>query len=159
MNDLTAFLNARYDRLEELARAADGVEWTYNPPLGDDGTVDHERGFVMAGHETHVGVFIFDELAHMAAVDPAYVLADIDSKRRILAEIATWRHYACSDDSWYSCAQATVDNGYSEDLECADENRHGEPCDCGLDRRRGVILGALAAPYAGHPDFQKAWLP
>lgn len=100
---------------------------------------------------------------HIARHDPARVLREVTAKRAILAEILSWEHAYVDGDSWLSCAQATSPSwgGDSEDAEpgsgCADEDRAGGPCDCGLDRRRATMLHVLAAPYATSPDYNPAW--
>lgn len=82
----------------------------------------------------------------------ARVLADVAAKRAVLAEVMSWGHTYVDGDTWLSCAQAI--SPFDEDgvpgSGCADENRAGGPCDCGLDQRRATILDALAAPYPDH---------
>lgn len=88
-----------------------------------------------------------------------YLIADIASKRAILAEVTAWRHVYNDEDQWHSCSQAeaTWGDDRSPGSGCADDERRGQPCDCGVDRRRAVILSALAAPFDQHPDFDPAW--
>lgn len=83
---------------------------------------------------------------------------NIEAKRRILDEIARWSH-AASGDGWYSCSQATEDNGFPIDMACFDEDRAGKPCDCGLDGRRARLLTALALPYADRDGYRQEWAP
>lgn len=63
---------------------------------------------------------------------PARVLAEVDAKRRILAE-HPWRH----EPDWPSGRQCR---------QCATEH----PC---------TTLRLLALPYAGHPDYREEWRP
>lgn len=90
---------------------------------------------------------------------PARVLADVQAKRAILAEVLSWNHAHIDGDTWLSCAQAVDphDEDGTPGSGCADEKRAGGPCDCGLDRRRVMMLNALAAAYAGRPGFKPEW--
>ncbi len=96
---------------------------------------------------------------HAARHDPATVLADVAGKRAILAEVLSWQHAHVDGDTWLSCAQA-VDPHDEDDTPgsgCADEKRAGGPCDCGPERRRAMMLNALAAGYVGRPGFKDDW--
>lgn len=105
------------------------------------------------------GMFAGPTATHIARHDPATVLANVAGWRAILAEVLSWTHAYVDGDSWLSCAQA-VDPHDEDDTPgsgCADEKRAGGPCDCGLDRRRTMVLNALAAPYVGQPGFKPEW--
>jgi hypothetical protein len=96
-----------------------------------------------------------DVLIHAARHDPARKLRDVKSGRDLLAAILAEPHEVVDGDGWYSCSQAI--NSYSGDEEpgsgCIDDNRRGQPCDCGRDSRVERLLRILAGVYeegAGH---------
>jgi hypothetical protein len=68
---------------------------------------------------------------HMARHDPARILAEVASKRALLAEVIGWTHNAVTVDRKRYC--------------CASEA--GDPCDCGRDARVTAVLRHLAQPY------------
>ncbi len=72
---------------------------------------------------------------HIARHDPARVLADCEAKRRLIA--IHW------DFQWSAEPDPDEDRTFGC-YEC-----HG-PC---------LILGALAMPYADHPDYRDEWRP
>lgn len=99
---------------------------------------------------------------HIALNDPRSVLARVAADRSILGEVTSWKHDYYDDDPWYSCAQAasTWEDDRSPGSGCSDDDRSGGPCDCGLDRRRDVIVGALLSAYrhVPVPGFQEEWM-
>lgn len=105
------------------------------------------------------GMFTGPTATHIARHDPATVLADVAGKRAILAEVLSWQHAYIDGGSWLSCAQAVDphDEDGTPGSGCADEDCAGGPCDCGLDRRREMMLNALAAAYVGRPGFKPEW--
>lgn len=129
---LAGFLLARYDEEEALARCE------YFPDIDffrgileeySNGPEDYPEARMMAGH--------------IAAHDPAHVLADLAAKRRIVeihkptfdesgfyGTVGGWYCYTCDDDRDY--------NVISVELHCD-------------------TLRALAAPYADHADFREEW--
>ncbi|NJP24437.1 hypothetical protein FLW53_09500 [Microbispora sp. SCL1-1] len=129
---LTAFLRARYDEREQAARAAKpGV----NPLRGEwsfaDMQVRDDAGRLVVKHTWP------NEGEHIALNDPAFVLADVDSKRKIL-------------DAHHPMEPA---RGRGQDPLCA-ECSHGPdeyytvdyPC---------LTVRLLAEPFASHPDYPK----
>ena len=90
-----------------------------------------------------------DVLIHAARHDPARKLRDVKAGRDLLAAILTEPHDYIPGDAWYSCSQA-VDPG-SDDKEpgsaCLDDDRRGDPCDCGRDARVERLLRILAGVY------------
>jgi hypothetical protein len=78
------------------------------------------------------------------------------STGRVIDVLTGWRHTTC-EDCWYSCSQATVAAGVSVDLACCDDDRSGQPCDCGLEFRRRQVLVALAQSFAFHPGYRVEW--
>lgn len=84
MSDIVAFIRERMDEREAWAKASDGT--TFNPDyLWSE---DVARGFSD------------DDLRHIAANDPAYVLADVAAKRRILEWIDVTEDRSISTDAW-----------------------------------------------------------
>ena len=69
--------------------------------------------------------------AHIAANDPAQVLADVEADRRILARCAQWQQ----------------------------DSRSGDPPAVALGLAAEVIVRELAARYARHPNYRTAWRP
>jgi hypothetical protein len=138
MDDPASFLTARLDELEAAARAATcgshGPMWT----TGAGGWVqvaEHESGFqaeiddpdlsVTVSELEHLGE---DMAEHIALHDPAAVLADVDSKRRILAE------HRAGPGGCITC----TDRDYPEDYPCA-------------------TAKLLVLPFASHPDYREGW--
>lgn len=95
-------------------------------------------------HQAAVAAFMFVQDDTPAA--PDRILDRVAADRAILEEVAGWRHTSCAD-GYYSCSQATEEAGYPIDEACGDDERRGQPCDCGLERRRAAILGPLAEAY------------
>ncbi|MEU8829357.1 DUF6221 family protein [Streptomyces sp900116325] len=145
MTDLTDFLHARY---VDARRAAEG-----------------RRRFILSGFDGHDVEIRPDEPNHVfvggqpilaeqywaaateADPDPA-VIADLDAKEALVADLLADQHHADHEDPWYSCA--TITDG---DAACLDAERAGGPCDCGRDARVERRLRILAQPFAGHPDY------
>jgi len=172
MSDFATFLTARFDEEQadaEAAHRSDPAPWgvfiTEAASAGDHGH-EHGAGLVVAANQ----VALWDcegslslcmtarTTEHVARWDPDRVLKHITAKRELLAEIMSWRHDYVDGDTWFSCAQAV--DPFEEDAEpgsgCSNDGRAGEPCDCGLDRRRTSMLKALAKPYTDHPDHPSA---
>jgi len=76
--DLVAFLRARLDEDERIARACDGHTTFDGTGIVPGATA---RGPVMAVLPSHVAT-------HIARHDPARVLAEVDAKRRIIDGLA-----------------------------------------------------------------------
>lgn len=137
---LTEFLLARYDDAEAAARSCPPWPWRVATAEDQDVVDDVYAGetvvaadgfpvsdpFSLSGPQTRA---VRD---HIARHDPAWVLAECDVKRRIVA-----LHAADADFS-ESCAMCGT----------ADEFPEHWPC--------GTLL-ALAHPYADHPDYQDEW--
>lgn len=134
MDDLIAFLRARLDDDERIARAATDGPWTIRS-LGR-----HDLSTVVKGVELLAqidGSRAASNSVHMAVHDPARVLAEVDAKRRILdayEEVA-----AKFTESWSAVVAYDRLAGAMNSL------------------RRTIEL--LALPYADHPDYQDAWRP
>lgn len=159
---LITAIRAALDETERLAREALSHPTRWHGVQGertgtDDGVWRAGSGMDECRVEG-IGITIYDEgghsaeqARHIAANNPATVLRLVAGLREIVAEVETWRHSVC-EDSWYSCSQATEAAGYEEYLSCADEDRVGTPCDCGLDQRKARILSPLARGLGIDPE-------
>lgn len=126
--EIIAYLRARYDEKRASAHAAGGSElqgqWVYA-----DGVVRDKDGLHAAtGSETWLGQI---RMRHIINSDPASVLADIESKRRILDFIDLAHALAAADQGLYSGARPTA-------------------------KVLAVVAEALAEPFRDRPDFPEA---
>ena len=99
MSDITDFINAQYRRIEEAARAATEGPWTAGSIADDIGAADvlsHSGNVTSAREEPCCSV---EDALHIAIHDPAYVLADIESKRR-LVDPAEWAGGPETEDAY-----------------------------------------------------------
>jgi hypothetical protein len=132
VDDLVAFFNARLDEREQVAKAASPGPWKPNAEHDEVMAVDDitvADGFALSGRQLRSTV------DHIAANDPPSVLADIESKRRIVG-----RHAECGTGIGY-CDDA------GRGIE-ADENNGQRGC---------AELFDLALPYKDHPDYREEW--
>lgn len=85
---------------------------------------------------------------HLVRHDPKTVLRRCAADRKLIADVQGWPHLTVGD-TWYSCAQAIDDweKDAAPGSACADEDRAGQPCDCGLVDRQRTVLMALAVGY------------
>jgi hypothetical protein len=133
---IAAFVLARLDELEHKARAtaysfASSIEdpWSVRQKDRRDemSWAVYSQGKYLKASELHEA-----DARHIAAHDPAYVLADIAAKRRIVATfVEVDAHpnrlvYAFMQQQWVAL--------------------------------RAVVAG-LALPFARHPDYQESWKP
>jgi hypothetical protein len=147
MDDLVQFLR---DRLGEDERAARLMAEFYPTPWETS-----DRGWmarVMADAPTFREVvrleqwqqepgseeesWLGDIIDHVARHDPARVLAEVDVKRRVLAEVVP-----AMDDMQEGLAFEYGSVGPPKNLLSRD------------------LLKLLALPYAGHPDYREEWRP
>lgn len=152
---LTAFITARFDEDEAIARSAaeqGAAEWTasYDP----EWEIRRESCGVYAGE----GVMIYDEgtpsvqeALHVARHDPARALAEVAAKRMI-AELHDRAHdcpviVPVSNPGAFPGALGYVS---TEHIDGEDPDPHVTPC---------TTLRALAAVYGGHPDYREEWRP
>jgi hypothetical protein len=156
-DSILAFITAKLDERERVARAATSPPWWDRlvdmlPIARLEQVSDDEAGFVTNQRA---------DAAHIVLNDPAQIIRDVAADRAILAEVQTWKHDYNDSDPYYSCSQAssTWQDDRSPGSGCDDEDRAGKPCDCGVDQRRMAILTALAQPFAAHNDFDPAWRP
>lgn len=133
MTDIAEFLNAQYDRIEAAAQAAANGPWRVGDVVEELGSADVyglDGRVTSAREEPCCSV---EDAEHMAINDPAYVLADIASKRRILDEV--------------------VDEATCLDMQVDGERRVG-PRDTVTEPYLGdVLLRLLAAPFSGEPGY------
>jgi hypothetical protein len=137
--DIVAFLTARLDEdqaaVEDLSSIDRGPwrvsEW-YNGEFDKDGRTEQADLSSRTGFITSGGALPRPVATHIARHDPVRVLREVVAKQRVME-----RHYPvpASDINWISC-------GY-----CV---KRTWPC---------PDLRDLAAPYAGHPDYDESWRP
>lgn len=141
MTDIVAFLNARLDEEQRIADDSQGGPWWI------DQRKDHR--LIGSPRDPHM-VVIWEEIGihkstpeHIATWNPARVLAEIATKRAILAEHthgpAIQQDHGQTDD--FGCR--TCHN----DVHCGETIAHGW-CD---------TVRLMAAVYADHSDFDGAW--
>ena len=137
MDDLVAFLNARLDEDEQQARAAISGQVDWENGWGESKT----PGFPGVGIVPHVGRIHEDvQAAHVAKWNPARVLADVEAKRRILAEHAVDAGLFCR-----TCFDPGTLDRYPDEF-----SQRRFPC---------PTLRLLALPFASHPDYRDEWKP
>ncbi|MFF5421815.1 DUF6221 family protein [Streptomyces misionensis] len=128
MDDLVQFLRARLDEDADLALAASPGPWhpdeEHDEVLAVDDIVVAE-GFALSGRQLRATV------DHIARHDPARVLAEVESKRLILA-----------DYQRYAAERRSMMGGWDS-----------------LSPEDSPILTALASVYANHPDYRDTWRP
>jgi hypothetical protein len=144
--DLMAYLRARYAEQRAVARAATPGPWRWIPDSGNSATMDRgqlesvetgEDVVNASGENTPGWVWARDEdRAHIAAWDPATVLADLDAKEAILAE------HTQMDSSCRTCCDNAGDRDY---VMCAHF-----PC---------RTLRLLGSAFKDRPDYQQEWTP
>lgn len=164
--ELEAWLRAQYDQIAELAGACTPGPWEVEEPfLADVVTAPALHGVRIAHCMTEHGYRpgSLPDARHIALHDPVLVLADVEAKRTILDLVASWAHDR-HDDGWFSCSQAVLPEWRRTDPQdavpgsaCHDEDRAGQPCDCGLDTRRMALCKRLAAPFAGRDGWLGEW--
>lgn len=143
---ITEFLTARLKEREALALAArdEAPGLTWEPERVYDGVYAIDLG--PATHPDSDSYSVGEDVRlpremaqHIAANNPARVLADIAAKRRILAEHRPVTERASWDSDVTYCRTCTYDDGLDRDV---------FPC-------RTVCL--LASPFSDHPDFNPDW--
>jgi hypothetical protein len=133
------FLIARLDEAEALATAATPGPWEAEEGGESSAIITNVTMVVRRGWEGDGGIDLAEDAQHIAANNPAYVLADIAAKRRLVRDfevnermIAIW---AANSDA------------------CEAIPPHM------LDRRNTLeqVVLALCAPFAAHLDFDLSW--
>lgn len=149
MDDLIAFLKKRYAEIEQHAEAA-GAESPSPWMRGDSYTAAKaDRDGETQIYDATGDVVVYDEGApgpavagHIVLQDPASTLADIASKRQILAQHRT---------KVFERLRGSPEFGYQ--YWC-------ETCHVPSDqpgRKWCVTVRLLAQPFAGHRDFREEW--
>lgn len=138
-DSLITFLRERLDEREARAKAASRFHptpWRLDPAV--ETTMETGR-WVAAANDEGVLVANGDAPARFFADnDPAFVLADVEAKRRIIeAHQSLWRSGRAPEHIGPACKTC------SSQVE-------GWPC---------TTLRLLALPYAGHPSFREEWRP
>lgn len=155
MDELIAFLRARWDEEEADARSAAevyGARWWWNPAFGlvkGDPDSDPEATSIFSLGEETVAEVWSEVGPHIARHDPARVLADIDAKRRVLA-----MHGDDAGDC-STCGRSSYEENpgahLREEPEMIDVWRPASwPC---------ATLRLLALPYIDRPDCRPEWKP
>jgi len=89
--------------------------------------------------------------AHIARHDPARTLRDVKAGRDLITAILAEPHDYNPCDEYYSCSQAEDPDPPPGEggpgSGCADDDRAGQPCDCGRDARVERLLRILAGVY------------
>jgi hypothetical protein len=167
IDDLVAFLRARLDEDEQVARSATSGPWKWigdieardatlcrtSPQLGVIIDVIYALGEYTAGYV----VVRPEDADHIAHFDPARVLAEVAAKRRII-ELHTIVH---RDIGWLEDDEGEQVEMYDELPVCG----HCVPKHSHFRRRDEVPVGPcptlrlLALPFADHPDYQACWAP
>ena len=130
---IVEFLNARYDELEAAAKAASPGRWRLIESMRNQ-----LREWIIGvgsdwGVSTILATYSLDAAVFVVGNSPEFVLADIASKRAIVAD--------CEK------AVATARKLYGDD-----ESRYSPWSKIALR-----TLKRLAAPFSGHPDYTPSW--
>lgn len=139
MSEIADFLRARYQERRALAEAASPGPWHADADgyevLAVDG-VTVADGFALSDRQLRATV------DHIAANDPADVLADCDAKLELVDEHGAGGHYWPGSSTQYckTCGSGEP-NEYPTDWPCR-------------------TLKLLARPFAGHPEHKgEEWAP
>ncbi|MER7131232.1 DUF6221 family protein [Streptosporangium saharense] len=128
-NDLTAFLKARFDEDERVARADRGYSQEWHTEVARDDQHDGGRACVRSSQgDVITGDVDVERARHIAHYDPARMLREVAAKRQILD------------------AHADIP-GDGINFTRAEQDRAEE------------TLRLLALPYADHDDYQEEWAP
>jgi len=146
---IAEFLRARLNEAEQAAREAGADAWAH----GGGRTVSWQRG---SAHGFVAFVDIVPAGEHIARHDPARVLRDIETKRRIIAEHVPWPErghltgiWAEPDPMCSVCVSMVMDEDAGGNR-FRDLRHEAWPC---------PTLRLLALPHAEHPDYQPEWRP
>lgn len=134
MDDLIAFLRARLDEDADLTLAASPGPWHPDEEHDEVHAVDDivvAEGFALSGRQLRATV------DHIARHDPARVLAEVEAKRRVIAQWEDVRAQARNQVSVDNFQAARIEQGALSD-----------------------VLRLLGACYADrHPDYKPEWRP
>jgi len=136
VSDLVAFLTARLDEDEATANAATPAPWV---ETGEDIlSASDDPHWTSACAANASGA----DARHIARWDPVRVLREVEAKRRILKLHA--REHHCPISIPTETPERFPEGEYIS-TEYVDDS---EAC---------TTVRALAAVYAGHPDYDEAW--
>ncbi|SFY52079.1 DUF6221 family protein [Streptomyces sp. F-1] len=137
MDELVEFLRARLDEDERVAQAAGGAwvdgpaaNWVTAVPVGESSGPVHRVALAITGGERD----------HIVRHDPARVLAEVDAKRRLLAEHEL---VPAGQGGELGCDICVATPSWGPEVVSG-------PC---------TTLRLLALPFADHPDYREAWRP
>ncbi|WP_371634467.1 DUF6221 family protein (plasmid) [Streptomyces sp. NBC_01259] len=146
---VAAFLSARLDEEERIARAATDGPWRVDNEEFAEAIYGADGSTVVGGGRWGGEASVFEsteDALHIALHNPTRVLADAAAKRRIVVlhravRTTTLVHQdgslADPVEVCHACDANTTDADWPE-----------MPC---------PTLSALAEPYASHPDYQEGW--
>lgn len=95
-----------------------------------------------------------EDLEHIALHDPRDVIARCESELQELDVLESIPHMRVEGDEWFSCGQARDEDGK---LSCHNEERIGQPCDCGRDAYVSRMLRIKASGYRHRSGFNPGW--
>jgi hypothetical protein len=157
IDDLVAFLRARLDDTERVARAAPGPSWEKRQVPGDfDESVALEEYVAVADPDRNTVVLTDvdrEVMPFLLEHDPARVLAEVDAKRRRLARHGQERRILTLVDdeghhtlmSFYVCTWCTPGTSIGPGQPILEW-----PCP---DIRDDATV------YRDHPDYRPEWAP
>lgn len=141
MDDLIAFLKARLAEREAKALGA-GEIGTPDWHVGEDGSGNPESDACVIDGNGEIVVYDegrprLAEAVHIADNDPAWALADIESKRQVIK---------------------LYENAVSAKRAGSISYRNRTQDEAAVDVL-GAAVQSLALPYAGRPDYLEEWKP
>lgn len=142
MTDLRAFIEARLAEDELVARATTSPDWREDSAWFADmlDPLPSQR----REHPGYIPMITREDIQHIARLDPARVLREVEAKRLILEEHAGYLSSDLADG-----VPVTV-------------RRCGTCLDTGTDELRVspcTTLRALALAWSDHPDYRSEWSP
>lgn len=154
---LVAFLRARLDEDERVARAATGLAWSVSPadnrnerPFVSLAECGDDVADIWGDHPNAYG-------EHIALWDPARVLAEVAAKRAILEDHRSVKftnaELGIHDADVCLVCHAHMD--YPDDF----TDEQADAWEYPLVQRRWPCptVRALLLPHHGHPEFHPAW--
>lgn len=145
-DDIVAFITARLDEDERLARAVEdnSAPWVGQWKVDGEHALRTYNDWVLASHFPEP--FRPGFLTHVARHDPARVLRGVEAKRQILNKVAAWQHQRLYDDTDenagpYSCS------------------RDGHTCECGVLEQQLDVLRPTASEWSTHESYREEWKP
>lgn len=132
---IVEFLNARLDEDQAVVAAVEDNSAPFTGEwINDDGRVLRTRNRWVLAYKPNAEPWRPGVLDHIARYDPARVLAEVATKRRVLARHANDGYGSCEG---CGCEYADISLRYAIE-ECPE-------------------LRDLAAVYADYPDYDPAW--